>query len=58
MVEADGKVSNTMIAKGVTPALDKEAERVVKSMPKWIPGKKNGQNVRVKYTLPIKFVVI
>lgn len=58
VVEADRKVSNTMIAKGVTPALDKEAERVVKSMPKWIPGKKNGQNVRVKYTLPIKFVVI
>ena len=57
VVEPDGKVSNTMIAKGVTPALDKEAERVVKSMPKWIPGKQNGQNVRVNYTLPITFVV-
>ena len=57
VVEPDGKVSNAMIAKGVTPALDKEAERVVKSMPKWIPGKQNGQNVRVNYTLPITFVV-
>ena len=57
VVEADGKVSNTMIAKGVVPALDKEAERVVSSMPNWIPGKQNGQNVRVNYTLPITFVV-
>ena len=57
VVEADGKVSNTMIAKGVAPALDKEAERVVSSMPNWIPGKQNGQNVRVNYTLPITFVV-
>ena len=55
VVEADGKVSNTMIAKGVTPALDKEAERVVRSMPNWTPGKLNGQNVRVKYTLPLTF---
>ncbi len=56
VVEADGKVSNTMIAKGVTPALDKEAERVVRSMPNWTPGKLNGQNVRVKYTLPVTFM--
>ena len=55
VVEADGKVSNTMIAKGVTPALDREAERVVRSMPNWTPGKLNGQNVRVKYTLPLTF---
>lgn len=55
VVEPDGKVSNTMIAKGVDPALDKEAERVVRSMPNWTPGKQNGQNVRVKYTLPITF---
>lgn len=56
VVEADGKVSNTMIAKGVTPALDREAERVVRSMPNWTPGKLNGQNVRVKYTLPVTFM--
>ena len=55
VVEPDGKVSNTMIAMGVDPALDKEAERVVSSMPKWTPGKANGQNVRVKYTLPVTF---
>ena len=57
VVEADGKVSNTMIAKGVTPALDKEAIRVISSMPNWIPGKQNGQNVRKNYTLPITFVL-
>ena len=56
VVEADGKVSNTMSAKGVTPALDREAERVVRSMPNWTPGKLNGQNVRVKYTLPVTFM--
>ena len=39
----------------ITAALDKEAERVVRSMPNWTPGKQNGQNVRVKYTLPITF---
>ena len=39
------------------PDLDKEAVRVVKSMPKFIPGKMNGQNVRVWHTLPIKFTL-
>lgn len=54
-VEADGRVSETEIAIGIDPLLDKEAERVVKAMPRWIPGKQNGKNVRVKYTLPVTF---
>ncbi|MBR6981146.1 MAG: energy transducer TonB, partial [Prevotella sp.] len=43
------------VVKGVDPSLDKEAARVVKAMPKWNPGKQNGQAVRVKYNLPVTF---
>ncbi|MDE6647171.1 MAG: energy transducer TonB, partial [Prevotella sp.] len=39
----------------VDPSLDKEAVRVVKGMPKWIPGKQTGSAVRVKYTVPVTF---
>ena len=55
VVERDGSVTDVRIAKGVDPSLDKEAIRVVSSMPKWIPGRQNGQSVRVKYTLPVTF---
>lgn len=55
VVERDGSVSDVRIAKGIDPSLDKEAVRVVSSMPKWIPGKQNGQTVRVKFTLPVTF---
>ena len=55
VVERDGSVTDVKIARGVDPSLDKEATRVVSSMPKWIPGKQNGQAVRVKYTLPVTF---
>ena len=55
VVEKDGSVSDVHAVKKVDPSLDKEAERVVKSMPKWIPGKQNGSPVRVKYTLPVTF---
>ena len=43
------------VARGVDPYLDKEAVRVVQSMPKWIPGKQNGKAVRVKFTVPVMF---
>ena len=46
---------NVRVVKSVDPSLDKEAVRVVKSMPKWIPGKQNGSAVRVKYTVPVTF---
>ena len=55
VVERDGSVSDIRIAKSVDPSLDKEAIRVVSAMPSWIPGRQNGQNVRVKYTLPVTF---
>lgn len=55
VVEKDGSVANPVVVKGVDPALDKEALRVVKAMPKWTPGKQRGKAVRVKYTVPVTF---
>ena len=55
VVERDGSVTDVRVAKSVDPSLDKQAVRVVSAMPKWIPGKQNGQSVRVKYTLPVTF---
>ncbi len=55
VVGKDGSVSNVTVARGVDPSLDKEAVRVVESMPKWTPGKQNGQAVNVFYTLPVTF---
>ena len=43
------------VLRGVDPYLDKEAVRVIMSMPKWIPGKQNGKAVSVKYTIPVMF---
>jgi protein TonB len=55
VVERDGSISDVKVIKSVDPSLDKEAVRVLKSMPKWIPGKQNGSAVRVKYTVPVTF---
>jgi protein TonB len=55
VVERDGSISDVKVVKSVDPSLDKEAVRVLKSMPKWIPGKQNGSAVRVKYTVPVTF---
>ena len=55
IVEKDGSLTDFVIEKSVDPSLDKEAIRLVRSMPKWNPGKKDGQYVNVKYTLPITF---
>ena len=55
VVEPDGSISQVKVARGVDPSLDKEAARVVNGMPKWIPGKQNGQAVRVRFTLPVQF---
>ena len=55
VVEKDGSISNVKIAKGVDPSLDREAMRVINSMPRWTPGKIKGQPVRVKYTGPVNF---
>ena len=55
VVERDGTITDVHVARGVDPYLDKEAVRVVQSMPKWIPGKQNGKAVRVKFTVPVMF---
>lgn len=55
VVETDGRLTDIKVAKSISPSLDEEAVRIVKSMPKWIPGKQNGIPVRVRYTLPVSF---
>ena len=55
VVERDGSITDVRVVRSVDPSLDKEAVRLVKSMPKWIPGKQNGQAVRVRFTLPVNF---
>lgn len=57
VIEKDGSVNDVQIMKGIAggPNCDKEALRVVKSMPKWAPGKQNGKAVRCKFILPVTF---
>lgn len=55
VVERDGSIAEAKVVKSVYPSLDEEALRVVNGMPKWIPGKLNGESVRTKYTIPITF---
>ena len=57
VVDQDGSISDARIARGVDPSLDKEALRVVNTLPKWKPGMQRGQPVRVSYTVPINFVL-
>ena len=57
IVEPNGSVTNVKVARGVDPALDAEALKVVKSSPKWTPGKQKGKKVRVSFTFPISFVL-
>ena len=55
VVEKDGSISDVKVMRSVDPSLDREAQRVVKAMHKWKPGKQNGSAVRVKYTVPVVF---
>ena len=55
VVARTGSITDVQVAKSVDPSLDKEAVRVVKAMPHWIPGKQNGSAVRVKFTVPVTF---
>ena len=55
VVEKDGSITDVQIAKSVDPSLDKEAARVIKSMPHWIAGRQNGSPVRVRFTIPVTF---
>lgn len=55
-VNKDGSIVDVQVVRsGGDPSLDKEAVRVIKTMPKWKPGKQRGKPVRVKYTVPVNF---
>lgn len=55
VVSKTGSIENVQVLRSPDPSLEKEAIRVVKSMPNWIPGKQNGNNVPVYFTLPVTF---
>ena len=55
IVEKDGSISDVKPILSVHPLLNKEAVRVVESMPKWSPGKQNGKPVRVRFNVPVMF---
>jgi len=55
VITPDGSIEDVEIVKGLDPSCDKEAIRVVKSMPKWVPGKQNGKAVYAYFSLPITF---
>jgi hypothetical protein len=55
VVEKDGSITEAKVVRSLDPAFDAEALRVVASMPKWIPGKFNGESTRTKYCIPITF---
>jgi len=55
VVNSDGSIVDPQVVKPVNPYLDKEALRVVSTMPKWTPGEQRGKKVRVRFTLPVTF---
>jgi len=55
VVEPDGSISNVSIERGVSKDIDNEAKRIVRSMPKWIPGEAKGKKSRTRCRLPINF---
>ena len=55
VVGRNGEIEDVRVVRGVDASLDKEAIRVIRSMPKWIPGKQGGNAVKVRYTLPVQF---
>ena len=57
VVDKDGSVINPKVVKSVSPELDQEALRVVQMMPKWQPGKQNGEVVPVRFAIPVVFML-
>lgn len=55
VVTKDGTLTNYKVIRGISPALDQEAVRVLQMMPRWTPGTQRGEPVAVKYTVPITF---
>lgn len=57
VVEKDGSIGEVKVIRGIGGGCDREAVRVVKSMPKWKPGTQRGKPVRVRFTLPVNFTL-
>lgn len=57
-IEKDGSVNHTYVIRSSHELLSKEALRVMKFMPRWIPGRENGQAIRVRYTIPFTFRLV
>lgn len=57
VIEKDGNVTDVKVLKGIGGGCDEEAIRVVKQMPKWIPGKQRGKSVKVQFNLPVNFTL-
>ncbi|MDU1889835.1 MAG: M56 family metallopeptidase [Dysgonomonas sp.] len=57
VVDKEGNISNAELIKGVYPSIDEEALRVIKAMPKWIPGEEKGKKVDVYFTIPVHFAL-
>ena len=57
VVEKDGSISNVKVRKGINPDIDKEAVRVISTMPNWEPGKNKGVIVRTKNEKPVHFKI-
>ena len=55
VVERDGSITDVNVVRGQDPSLDKEAVRVIQTMPRWKPGQQRGKPVRVRFTLPVQF---
>ncbi len=55
VVEKDGSITNVKVIRGVSKDLDKEAQRIIEIMPKWVPAEMNGKPVRSMYRLPVQF---
>ena len=54
IVMSNGQIINAKIIRGIGSAIDKEALRVLNSMPRWVPGKQRGKPVNVRYNLPVR----
>ena len=57
IVEKDGSISNIVVVRGLGGGLSEEAVRVIKAMPKWIPGSLDGHPIRVQFFMPLRFAL-
>lgn len=55
VIDKEGNVTDVKVAYSVSKQFDEEAMRVIRAMPKWVPGKQKGKNVSVRYNIPVSF---